>query len=283
MALRDQLRQVTTTIEAYTSKSLWSGTGFFYKREIKDNKGFVVDYKIWIVTNRHVVLEKDNSGKETLPTELKFNMRCVDSKTKTKIQWFPITLSKKELSACLKVHGNANIDVAVVEVTNRILNAIKSNRQFIFAYSAVSDDDIPQNNGFDIDICDDAIAIGYPRGYYDVVNLFPIIKSGIIASPWDVSFEGKPMFLLDVKLFPGSSGSLIISKPHSEISINGMIKTFPEKKFAFLGVFSGEPYKPGMPIKVDEELTIIKNSTYNLGVVWYSFLIKDIIDNGVTF
>jgi hypothetical protein len=282
MALRDKLRQVTTTIEAYTSKSLWTGTGFFYKREVKDDDGKIIDFKLWLVTNRHVVLEKENSGKENLPTELKFNMRCVDSKTKSKIQWFPIVLNNKELTSVLRVHKNADFDVAVVEVTHHIIDAIKSNPQFTFTYTAVSEDDIPQNNGFDIDICDDAIAIGYPRGYYDVVNLFPIIKSGIIASPWNVSFEGKPMFLLDVKLFPGSSGSLVISKPSNDISINGKLQSHPDKHFAFLGVFSGEPYKPGMPIKVDEELTIIKNSTYNLGVVWYSFLIDEIIDNGVT-
>ncbi len=282
MALRDRLRHVTTTIEAYSSRSLWTGTGFFFKRETKDGEGKTIDLKLWIVTNRHVVLEKDNNGTESLPTELKFNLRCVDSKTKTSIKWFPVSLNTAQLSNCLKVHPNASIDVAVIEVTQLVIDAIKSNNQYSFAYSAVSEDDIPQNNGIDVDICDDAIAIGYPRGYYDTVNLFPIIKSGIIASPWDVSFEGKPIFMLDVKLFPGSSGSLVVSRPDYNISVNGSFKHFPEKTFAFLGIFSGEPYKPGLPIKVDEEFTIIKNSTYNLGVVWYSFLVTDIIDNGVT-
>lgn len=279
MALRDTLRSVTVPIEGNTATSFWTGTGFFFKQEKKDDQGKIIDMQVWLVTNRHVALDKDETGKEIVPLSITFKMRCVDSTPK--VQWFPITINEKELKTIMKVHNDANVDVALINVGQMIIDAQKANPQLKFTFSAMSDNDIPQYNGFDIDVCDDAIAIGYPRGYYDITNLFPIVKSGIIASPWGVAFMGLPRFLVDIKLFPGSSGSLVISKPSFDVVINGCQTTFTTKKYAFLGVFSSEPYKSGKPIKVDEELTIIKKSTYNLGIVWYSQLVIDIINSGV--
>ena len=53
------------------------------------------------------------------------------------------------------------------------------------------------------------------------MNLFPIVKSGIIASRWKTGFKGKPYFLIDAKLFPGSSGSVVITKPADFVIRNG--------------------------------------------------------------
>ena len=281
MALRDQLRGVTTLISAHTSFIAWTGTGFFFKREKRDENGTVIDLKVWLVTNRHVVLSKDNIGREVLADELIFNLRCMDP-AQNKPVWFPIAMSQNDIKANCRVHPDASVDVAVIECSNLILGALKSNSAQLFSFSAVTEDQIPSNNGFDIDICDDAVALGYPLGYFDEANLFPIVKSGIISTPWGVSFNKHPYFVIDIKLFPGSSGSLVISKPSNDISVQGTMTHFADKKFAFLGIFSAEPYKKGQPVKISEELTIVHNSFYNLGFVWYSNLILEIIDNGVT-
>jgi hypothetical protein len=44
-------------------------------------------------------------------------------------------------------------------------------------------------------------------------NVFSIVKSGNISSKWGNRFGGEPYFLIDARLFTGSSGSLVISKP----------------------------------------------------------------------
>lgn len=280
MALRDTLRMVTTPIEAYTRNSAWTGTGFFFSQVIKSASDKSGKKTIWLVTNRHVVLDKDErTGVETLPTQLEFKLRCVD--TASQVMWLPISLTNTELHQFTKVSTNPDIDIAVINVSKKMMSTIKANPTLKIPFSSVSEADIPQNNGFDIDICDDAIAIGYPRGYYDTSNLFPIVKSGIIASPWGVKFEKKPRFLVDMKLFPGSSGSLVISKPSCDISIKGQIQTYTDKHFAFLGIYSSEPYRKGIPVSIDDETTIIKHSSYNLGFVWYSAEVIKIINNGV--
>jgi hypothetical protein len=66
------------------------------------------------------------------------------------------------------------------------------------------------SNKIKVEVSDGVLVIGYPNGYYDEVNLFPIVKSGIVASMWGRNFKGEPCFLIDSRLFPGSSGSLVV-------------------------------------------------------------------------
>jgi len=118
-------------------------------------------------------------------------------------------------------------------------------------------------------------------GGYDQFSKFPIVKSAVIASFWGMPFGGKPYFLIDAKLFPGSSGSIVISKPIGFVIENKQIfhPASGSKQFAFLGIYSGEPFRQSRPIETDE-LTIISKNGYGLGIVWYFHLVTDIIKNG---
>jgi len=124
--------------------------------------------------------------------------------------------------------------------------------------------------------------VGYPRGFYDKENLFPLVKSGIIASRWNANFNGQPYFLIDAKLFPGSSGSLVISKPHYFFASGEDVIASDNKEFAFLGIFSGEPIQEHEPVDL-EDITIIRRSGYNVGVVWYGQLVSATIASGVHY
>ena len=53
-----------------------------------------------------------------------------------------------------------------------------------------------------------------------------------------------------------------------------------EKQFAFLGVYSGELYKPRSPIEVSLALTINLRDTVNQHVVWYGNLVEEIVAKG---
>ncbi len=280
MALIDRLHTLTTLITGNAGKSLWQATGFYFRTltppDAQGNRYTMDDY---LVTNRHVLFDK-SLGKEVLADSLIFALRYVDNSTKT-IKWHQIPISNTDLKTRAFISSDPMVDVAVIKIGDLIQNAISSNAGVIFGYDAVTEADLPSQNRFDVDVCDDTVVIGYPRGYYDTLNLFPIVKSGIIASACNVYFQGLPLFLTDVKLYGGSSGSLVITKPSYQAMVAGKPKVFSEKKFALLGVYSGEPIYPRDPVQIDEELTIIKKSSYNLGVVWYSFLIMNIINQNV--
>lgn len=55
------------------------------------------------------------------------------------------------------------------------------------------------------------IFTGYPIGIYDTANKTQIIHTGTTATPIYTDYQGKPQFLFDAAVYPGSSGSLVFS------------------------------------------------------------------------
>ena len=145
--------------------------------------------------------------------------------------------------------------------------------------TTLTNNNLPQNQPITIDVTSDIIIASYPRGFYDDVNKFPIVKSGIVASGWGLRFRGDPLFEIDAQLFPGSSGGLVISKPQNVAMINGKPHYSGIKQFVFLGVYSGEYQWEEKINKEDGSVEEVKGS-YGLGNVWYSYLVPEIITNG---
>lgn len=54
---------------------------------------------------------------------------------------------------------------------------------------------------------EDIVFIGYPSGLRDETNANPLIRKGITSTPVWNDFHGRPVFLIDAGVFPGSSGS----------------------------------------------------------------------------
>jgi hypothetical protein len=281
MKVDDAFHGITTLLVSSTPYGQSQGTGFYYqelspKDPSKDGQWRQIE-KVWLVTNRHVVLPKINNN-ETVPTTFAFHLRKIDGST---LKWEPIILNAQELLERARFHPNVNIDVCIIDVLDLITEKIKSGGTYQNWY-AVHGEQHPGQNNINIETADEAVVIGYPRGFYDQVNLFPIVKSGIISTRWGAAFNGNPYFLIDSKLFPGSSGSIVVSMPKYMAFVDGKIMHAKEKQFAFLGIFSGEPYRQEAPIDLDD-MTIVRKSSYNLGIVWYGTLVDEIIKDGVKF
>ena len=278
MNFDDMLYGMTTLIEAHVGAGHAQGSGFFYnvlaEKDPSKNDWRKIE-GTWIVTNRHVALPKVNDC-ETVPDVFTFNLRQV---TNGNVEWIPISLPKKEYVKRLKVHSNPQIDVAVINVGDLIIEKMKAGVP-IMQFIGVTSDHLPENSPLSINAGDDILVAGYPRGFYDTINKFPIVKSGIIATKWQSNFNGKPLFLIDSKLFPGSSGSIVLTKPQYIAVIDGNVKYNKDGQYIFLGIYSGEPYIKHNPLEFDD-MTIIKRETYNVGIVWYSSLVPEIISNGV--
>lgn len=52
--------------------------------------------------------------------------------------------------------------------------------------------------------------IGYPFGLWDEFNNIPIIRKGTTATPYFLNYENEKVFLIDIPVFPGSSGSPVV-------------------------------------------------------------------------
>ncbi len=284
-SLEDRIHGISTLILSAAPGVSSKGTGFFFQKlgertGPKDSASWVVIENLYLVTNRHVVLLKDKRGKEYLPEIFTFHLRKVVADS---IMWAPITLSKAEIIKRLKIHPNPMIDVAIIDILDLVLENLKKDRNII-PWSSVTEDDFAGKNMINVEATDEIIAIGYPRGFYDEYNVFPVVKSGTLASRWGARFNNNPYFIIDIKLFPGSSGSIVISKPTYSVLNQGQAYFNPDKQFAFLGIYSGEPFKidPDPPFESDN-MVIYKIDKYDLGVVWYAELIPEIIKIGIGF
>lgn len=280
MKFDDMLYGMTTIIEAQSGRYRSQGSGFFYsdlapKDPTKDAQWRKVE-GTWLVTNRHVALPKIND-KEVLPDTFTFNLRQI---VDNKVQWLPISLSKEEYAQRLKLHSLDFVDVAAIAVGDLIVEQAKNGTSLV-SHAGLTSDNLPEHRETPINTGDDILVAGYPRGFYDVENKFPIIKSGIISSKWGFNFNGKPYFLIDSKLFPGSSGSVVLTKPEYLAVIDEKIMYSKDGSYTFLGIYSGEPIRRNAPIEL-EDMTIIKKDSYNVGTVWYSSLVPEIILHGIS-
>lgn len=285
-----QLYSMTTLIIAECVKSGMryssQGSGFFYNEmtPVDPTKSGAQWHKLerhWLVTNRHVALPKID-GVECVPDQF---LLCLRKIVNDSIEWMPIVLSKDQLLTKLKLHENVEVDVALIDITDEIKKVISEiaakGTNDILLPTMLSNQNLPQNQPITIDVTSDIIVASYPKGFYDAENKFPIVKSGIVASAWGLNFRGLPMFQIDAQLFPGSSGGLVISKPTNLAFINGELKYNTTKQFVLLGVYSGE-YKWHEEIEIAETKYKMGNS-YGLGNVWYSNLIPQIIDTGISY
>ena len=270
------------------------GTGFFYDEVADQLIGSEMkecDWLLngqWLITNRHVAFPKheleDGSEIETVPDYFEFNLR--DRKTtkdgKKITNWHPIRLTKDELLRRTRLHPNPVVDVVAVEIEDLLIShysAPKFNK--VNRALTLNADFLPERFKMDIQVTSDVVVCSYPFEVYDKANKFPIIKSGIVASMWGENFENDPCFLIDAQLFPGSSGGLVLSKPSDMVTMEGDIPKSMlvlNKWFVLLGVFSHTISETLLYDDGSEE-----KKDLGLGVVWYSYLIPEIIKNGVKY
>ncbi len=240
MSIDDKLNSISTLIEVTTSTGTFRGTGFFYNQYAPtDKQGLQYRHidAMWVVTNRHVLLP-GQQGVAFAPSAVTLNIRKLTESGF--MVWEPIKLSAEEVETLARFHPNRAVDVAAINILDHFIERFNSSDKYV-APHALSVKDLPGDNSADIEVASDVIIVGYPRGFYDKVNLFPIVKSGIVASRWGVGFEGNPYFLIDSKLFPGSSGSVVLSKPNDLMIKNGQV-CMPQKSiFRFWESFRVSP------------------------------------------
>lgn len=262
-----QLLFVTTLITTKYLDHDYSASGFFFQKDLQDGETDLIS-NYWLVTNRHVIYAKDDfHHKKYLMDSLTFRVRAEEKGT-SKLTWIEVTLSKDDLRKKTKVLSNYGIDVAVIDIRDRVKEALDKIDDVSVTIAPITESNLADKSKMPIEVCDDLMVIGYPKGYYDRANLYPIVKNGTIASMWAANFRGTKGFAIDAKLFPGSSGSLVISKPRTEdLDDKGFLVFKKEKIFYCLGIYSGQP--------------LFNGETLDLGQVWYYSLIPETINNGV--
>ncbi len=149
----------------------------------------------------------------------------------------------------------------------------------------VTPDLIPSDKllGEEIDAVEDIVFVGYPSDIYDRRNLFPVVRRGITATPMSIDFEGKPAFLIDASIFPGSSGSPVFLCNIGNYSLKGKGLVVGSRVF-FLGVVASVFIRKDLntiefiDIPTGKVPVVATTQMVDLGIVYKSIVIKELIE-----
>jgi hypothetical protein len=278
------IHQMTTPVDVYFKDGVKSeGSGFFYQIfEPADLQKPGPQWRaikgLYVVTNRHVVLPFAFENLE----KLVFHLRRAGNNS---VEWHPMEIPAQELGRRLYLHPRREVDVAVVDVLDLVSTAVmsrpgasdKEGKSDLYVCSAASQENFPKVSRLTISAGDDVLIVGYPRGFYDRFNKLPILKKGMLISSWGTRYENKDAFLVDMKSFKGSSGSIVISRPTNLLFENGKWYSNETKQFLLLGVYSGEPWLLKEQVVETDTAFIKEKILVDLGLVWYPYTIEEAI------
>lgn len=188
------------------NEKAWIGTGFLFGKYLKTNADQTKQYRIYLVTNKHVI----NGQKDIL---LRFNPQTDQSSKDYEISLVNASTGKPIWTG----HSNPTIDVAVLEVNPQFLK--DEGMKFDFFRS---DDWVINKSKMKTDITegDFIYVLGFPMGMVDKDRQYVFLRQGVIARIRDM-FEGRSSdYVIDAVVFPGNSGGPVILKPEI-ISIGG--------------------------------------------------------------
>ena len=196
---------VRITIPTDSGKGSSIGTGFLYQVPVSKEQ-----HCILLVSNRHVY------GDPTKPINLVFHRRDDNDPALPQLGQI-IVLSDKKFETVFTAHPDPSVDLACINVSK-----IGHHEPPIF-YKNLTNELMPDFQHERLLPGNDVWFVGYPENRFDTANNLPVLRRGYIASIPKVDFEGRPEFLIDAQVFPGSSGSPVFTLLGNQFRFVGIV------------------------------------------------------------
>ncbi|WP_179862543.1 S1 family peptidase [Bacillus thuringiensis] len=195
---RDDLQYATVKINTVDSNGRkGSGTGFivnFYENEI-DGKYLSVPS---IITNKHVIEGAINGL-------VRFHASSYEGSLAGQCEFNVDNFEKQ-----FYLHPDKDVDLCAMPMAP--LFALSSKDKIKPYYKSLSMKQVMNEADFQhLSPTQEIFAVGYPNGFWDEVNNLPIFRKGIIGTVPSVNYMGKQNFLIDCGIYPGSSGSPVLT------------------------------------------------------------------------
>lgn len=242
-----------------------SGTGFVYAVESDQGTAH------FLATNKHVL--------DGAADSLKVQMVAADAAGEP-LFGQSATIDLTGIPGGRVDHPDAAVDVSVVPF-GPIVHAMEAAGQRPFFRAVTdgqqfSDEDVAQY----IDAVEEVTFIGYPDNIFDDHNFTPIARTGITATPIALDFGGKPQFLIDASVFPGSSGSPVFLLDRAGVYKTKDGNTSVGGRFGLLGVLHAVRVRQveADVVQIPTRLGVRIADPLNLGVVFKASAIDACVD-----
>ena len=229
----EDLLYTTVHLVAEGRDGIADGTGFFYRFQIAEGSVSA------IITNNHVI-------EEAIRVVIVFHDADeTDQRTGTYTS-YTVELDPKGVIA----HPDSSVDLCAICLDIDAVVASTGKRIFNRFLTAST---IPSGQRWEeMDAFEEMLMVGCPNGLYDRANHMPIARRGLAASHPSMDFENRREFLIDIAVFPGSSGSPVFLLDRVGIlnKITGALDLTQRQKL-FVGVLYAGP-------QIDSEGILVK-------------------------
>jgi hypothetical protein len=218
--LTEQLLFITVRITTLTADGRsGSGTGFLLSEDNPQGGASLL-----VVTNKHVV-----EGAETVT----MHFLAGSGDTPDLGRERTLVATSRQFTG----HPDPDIDIAMIGVGGALQQLAEAGKPAFFRSVSVSMCATSESL-MEFEPIEPVTFIGYPNGLYDFTSLLPIVRQGYAATAMDVDYGGKPTFLIDASVFPGSSGSpvFLVPRPSAPDKFGNIIIGGPARPPILLGV-----------------------------------------------
>ena len=257
--IQEQFLHTTLRIELL-EKGIVKGTGTGFLVSVPADGGKAV--KIVLVSNKHVLLRGDEIA--ITFTSMKNGMPSYGNSIK-----LPISNMKANTVG----HPDPDVDVAVIICTG-IFNIYPDQLYF----KAISYDMLSDFSEQDLAVAENVFFVGYPDGRFDTKNNLPLIRTGLISSNPRLDYNGKPQFVIDAQVFPGSSGSPVYINYTFENFKNGQIVLGNKQDIKVIGIIAKTMLRNNILQTVPVGTINYTQEVLGLGIVFKSTVIRETID-----
>ncbi len=229
-----------------------SGTAFVFSHSSSSGM------HTFVVTNRHLVEGVRSGG--LVFTQKKHGQPALGER-------FQININ--DFSHAWFLHPDSEVDIAIIPL--RPLEQAARDQGVELYYHAIDSHLAPDAAALRaLDAMEQVIFIGYPSGVWDQINLMPIMRRGTTATPMELNFEGRPEFLIDAAVYPGSSGSPVFVYQPDALR---PAQSGGGKKFLFAGVVAAVFFREEanqlvpLPVPANNQPMVMGSEMIDLGLV----------------
>ncbi|MBB3102565.1 S1 family peptidase [Azomonas macrocytogenes] len=219
---------------------LTNASGFFFARE----------ERLFLVTSRHVMFDEPSKH---FPDRIEIELH-MDPDNMAQSIGFSIPLYRDGKSLWRQGFDRAGeIDVAVIELERSAFPQTA-------VYHPFTPDHLLSSSGY-IEVGAQLLVVGFPLGFYDTLHHMPVVRYAIMASSFNLRFQGQGYFLTDARTHRGTSGAPVVMRD----------PTRGELPWLLLGVHSARLDIGTRDLQIDEAL--------GLNCTWYADILLTLTEH----